>query len=367
MNILIFNWRDKRHEWAGGSEVYIDELASGWAKNNKVTLFCAQDRFSKLPYEEQINGVKVIRKGGRYSVYFWAFLHYLKSKKTVDIIVDVENGIPFFTPLYSRKKIICLVYHVHGRQFFYELAFPLSIIGYLLERFVFPLVYGNKLIIAISRTTKNELIKLGFDEKKISLVHPGVGKIKVSDYKKYKKPTILYLGRIKKYKRIDRLIEIFKEVAKENKKAQLIIAGWGSEAPFISDMVMRSSIRKQVKILGPVTEKEKAELYGKSWLFVNPSLHEGWGISVIEANMYSTPALAFKVPGLSDSIVNNKTGVLVDNEAEMAKKILELLNDTAKIRVLGKGAVKWSQKYTWKAGINKSLKILKSNYQSDRL
>ena len=335
--------------WAGGSELYIHELAKRWAKKHKVILFCAQDPDKSLKDEEIIDKVRVIRRGGRYSVYFFAVYYYFRYlKNQIDFVVDVENGIPFFTPLYVRKKKLSIVYHVHGKQFFYELLFPLSTIGFCLEKYIFPVLYRNIQVLAISKTTRRELIKIGFNKQNIHLVFPGLSNVrKGGRLIKYKKPTILYLGRIKRYKRVNLLVDVFQKVNKINPKVRLIIAGWGSEAPFISDFVMKNKLRKSIDILGPVSEREKAELYTKSWIFINPSLHEGWGISVIEANAYRTPAIGFRVPGLSDSIVNNKTGYLCLDEKDMVRKILYIIEND-KIRTeLSVNALAWSKKFDW--------------------
>lgn len=364
MNILIFNWRDTRHSWAGGSEIYIHELAKRWAaERNTVTLFCGQDLDRKLPEEEYVDGVRVVRRGGRYSVYLWAVVYYYKKlRKNVDVIIDVENGIPFFTPFFSRKKKVCLVYHVHGRQFFVEMPFPLSLVGYFIEKYLFVLFYGNLRIMAISESTKKELIKLGFRKKNISIVVPGVemNDANLSSIDKYRKPTILYLGRIKKYKRIDLLIKVFSQIEKSNQKARLIIAGWGSEAPFISDLVMKSSQRRKIKLLGPVSEFEKKKLLAKSWVFVNPSIHEGWGISVIETNLLKTPAVSFKVPGLSDSINDGVTGFLSDTESDLVENINKLLSNTSLRERMSRNARKWALQFTWSNSAKKGYKILRA-------
>jgi glycosyltransferase involved in cell wall biosynthesis len=365
MNILVFNWRDIRHSWAGGSEIYIHELVKRWVKNgNKVILFCAQDREGNLPEKEIIDNVTIYRKGGRYSVYLWAPIWYMtKFRKQSDVIVDVENGIPFFTPLFSRKKKICLVYHVHGKQFFYELSFPLSFIGYVLERYVFPFLYHNIPIMAISESTKRELTRIGFKASKITIVTPGIQKTSFRFQgllKKYKRPTILYLGRIKRYKRIDILISVLPEILKHHPEARLLIAGWGTEAPVISDLIMKSKHRKHIELIGPVSELEKKTLIHKSWVFVNPSLHEGWGISVIEANLFATPAVAFQVPGLSDAIKNKKSGFLCKDKKEFVEKLNLLLTDHKLRNTMSVNAREWAEKFSWDKAAQQSLSFLKS-------
>ncbi len=362
MNILILNWRDIKHSWAGGSEIYIHELAKRWVKKgNTVTLFCGQDVVDKLPESQVIDGVNIVRKGGKFSVYFWAFIYYFKYfRKNIDMILDVENGIPFFTTLYSRKKKTCLVYHVHGKQFFYELSFPINILGYILEKYVFPIFYRNTNIMAISKSTKYELQKLGFKSNMISIVEPGVnvnGSKKLF-INKYSKPTIVYLGRIKKYKRIEILISMMPEILKQVPSARLLIAGWGSEAPFIIDLAMKSKARKRIELVGPVSEYEKKILLSKSWLFVNPSLHEGWGISVIETNLLGTPAVSFNVPGLSDSIKNGYSGFLCADEKEMTDVVVKILKDNKLRQDLSNNSRKWAQQFDWDNAASLSLKTL---------
>jgi glycosyltransferase involved in cell wall biosynthesis len=365
MNILILNWRDIKNEWAGGGEVYIFELAKRWVKmGHKVNLFCGQGIYKKLPDEEKINGINVFRKGGKYSLYLWAVIFYFKKfRKNCDVIVDVQNGMPFFSTIYSRKPKVSVVYHIHDRQFFIEFPFPLSAIGYSIEKYLFPLFYFRTKIIAISKTTKDGLIKKGFSKKNINIVYCGISKklhLRSNSVGKFAQPTIIYLGRIKKYKRVDLLIRIMPEILKVVPSAHLLIAGWGTEASAVTDMSMRSITRRKVKIIGPVSETEKKDLLSRSWVFVNPSIGEGWGISVIEANLYGTPAISFNVAGLSESIQNNKTGFLVKSEKELAKKICLLLGDGKKREYLGKNAKKWADSFSWDKAAQQSITLLES-------
>lgn len=362
MNILIFNWRDIKNSWAGGSEIYVHEIAKRLVKKgNDVTLFCAEDPQKKLSSEEIIDGIKIVRKGGRFTVYFWAPIYYWKKlRKKTDIIIDAQNGIPFFTPLFSlRKKKFCLVFHVHGKQFFYEMPFPLNFIGFFIEKYLFSLIYRKQKIITISKTTKEELRKIGFKRKNIRLVYVGVDQPKDrNDIKKYSRPTIIYLGRIKRYKRVDLLVKIMPKILENIPNARLLIAGWGTEGGDVTDVVMRGTVRKHVDILGPVSDSEKKELLSRSWVFVNPSIHEGWSISVLEANLYGTPAVAFRVPGLSESIVDGKTGILCSPNDDIANCIVRLLLDRKKCDEYGKNAKKWSKEFNWDKSTEDFIKIL---------
>lgn len=360
MRILIFNWRDIKHSWAGGSEIYIFELAKRWAKDgNKVTLFCGQDVGGGLPSEEVIDGIHIYRKGGAYTIYFWAAWYYLiKLRKKCDVAVDIQNGIPFFSMLYCRRPKIAIVYHVHRMQWFFEIPFPLNFIGYIFERFFFPFFYSRIQIIAISKTTRTELLKIGLKRNNIHIVYSGITKKSNGISKKFSQPTIIYLGRIKKYKRVDMLIRIMPAILKKIPNARLIIAGWGTEAARVMDASMKSSIRKRIKILGPVSESEKKHFLSQSWVFVNASIGEGWGIAVIEANLYGTPTVAFNVNGLSESVQHGKTGFLAKNEKDFIDKICLILTDKKLRQTISRNSVEWAKKFNWDDASKKSLKIL---------
>lgn len=362
MKILIFNWRDPKHSWAGGGEIYIFEQAKRWVKmGHEVTVFCGNDKEKKLLSFEIVDGIKIYRKGGRYTVYIWAIWYYFQVlKEKIDIVIDVQNGIPFFTPFFSRLPKISYVYHIHGNQFFYELPKPLSYIGYGIEKFIFPVLYQKVPIIAISETTKQELVKIKFPKKDISIVYSGIdgakGLIKTS--KKFSHPTILYLGRIKKYKRVDLLVHIFPKILEQVPKARLVIAGWGTEASILVDLVMKSPLRKKITLVGPVSNTEKKLLLSKSWLFVNPSIGEGWSIAVIEANLHGTPAISFAVPGLTESIKHGKTGLLAKNEKDFINKICKILTNPTLREKLSKNAKIWAASFSWDRSAKESMAIL---------
>lgn len=364
MRILIFNWRDLKHSWAGGGEIYIFEQASRWVKmGHEVTVFCGEDIEKKLPSFEIIDGIKIYRKGSRYNLYLWSVWYYFtRLRGKADVVVDVVNGIPFFTPLFCRVPKISYVYHLHGNQFFYELPFPLSHFGFIIERFVFPLLYKHLPVIAISETTKKQLIDIGFNKKNISIVYCGVnGSNRTKNsIKKFSAPTILYLGRIKKYKRVNLLLNMFPKIVEKVPRTRLIIAGWGTEASHLADLIMMSPLRKKISLVGPVNDREKLFLLSKSWLFVNPSIGEGWSMAVIEANLYGTTAVSFNVSGLTESIQNGKTGLLANDQEDLIEKICMILKDNNLREKLSKNAKIWAGNFSWDRSAKKSLSIFMS-------
>lgn len=368
MRILLLNWRDTKNEWGGGAEIYVQELAKRWVRDgHEVTLFCGQNYLRNLPNEEVVDGIKIVRKGGRFTLYLWAaWLYLTRFRKECDIIVDAVNGVPFFTPLYSRKPLVSLAFHVHDVQFFIELPFPVSVIGFLIEKYLYPLLYWRFPVIAISNTTKWDTAQIGFPEENISVVYPGLNFLENGSPRiggKFSSPTILYLGKIKKYKRVNMLIKLMPTILTYVENARLLIAGWGSDGPYLTDEYMQHKemrLRKRIKIVGPVSEAEKKNLMAKSWVCVNPSLHEGWGIPVIEANFFGTPTVAFRVPGLSESIKHGKTGFLADSNEEFVEYVVKLLKDRKLRKKMASNAIFWAKKFRWDKSAKQFLSILSS-------
>lgn len=353
MKILIFNWRDITHPLAGGAEVYIHEIGKRLAKRHEVTLFCGE--YPGCEKKSVIDGIKIIRKGGRYGIYLWAPLIYLsKLRKKYDIIIDCENGIPFFTPLFVQEPKICVMHHVHKDVFNIEMPFYLAWIGKFLESSLMPLVYKNVEFIAVSPSTKKDLGNIGIDKEKIHIIFNGMNGRLAPDFNKKKENLIVYVGRIKKYKQLDHLVKAFRIVKDRIPDSELVIAGKGD---FSEIEELSKKLNLKLKLYNEITEDEKLDLLQKARIFVTTSMKEGWGLTVIEANRCGTPVIAYDVSGLRDSIRNNETGLLVKpgDIEEFAENIIKLLKDTYLNERLNKSAFLWSKEFDW----NKSTEELK--------
>ncbi|MCL4535914.1 MAG: glycosyltransferase [Bacteroidetes bacterium] len=363
LRILMFNWRDTRHVWAGGAEIYLHEIAKRLVgQGHEVTLFCGNDR--KNPRYETIDGVQIVRRGGFYTVYLWAFLYYLfKFRNNCDVIIDSENGIPFFTPAYAKQPVIGLVHHVHQEVFRQHLARPLAMLACLLEAKLMPLVYRNSKMITVSDSSRQDMRGLGFGQKEeIEIVHPGVEVGKYSPAPKTAYPSVLYLGRLKPYKSIDTLIRAMGEVVQQFPNAKLRIAGFGESRESLEALTSHLKLGHAVQFLGKVSEELKVKLLGESWVFVYPSSMEGWGIAAIEANASGTPVIAADVPGLRDSVRNPESGFLVPfgQEHAFAQQISQVLGDAELRQRLVQDCLDWAKRFTWEQSADKLLKILQA-------
>ncbi len=332
------------------AEVYIHELAKRWVKDgNQVTVFCGND--NKRDSNEYVNGVEIVRRGGTYTVYLFAVMYYfLKFRGKYDVIVDCENGIPFFTPFFTSKPVILLIHHVHQEVFRDFLSFPWKQIAAFLEAKAMPFVYRNKVVVTVSESSKKEILGLGFTkEEKIEVIYNGVDSTFLPNMPKALKPSFVYLGRLRKYKNIDVAIKAFALVVKDHAQAKLSIVGSGEHESILKNLVQELGIEQSVTFLGRVSEEEKAILLGQSWAMLQPSQVEGWGITVIEANAAGTPVIASRVNGLKDSVVDEKTGILipvkdVDQFAQAMNKIIE----SAPYRtMLSQNAYVWSKNFDW--------------------
>lgn len=354
--ILILNWRDVKHQWAGGAEKYMFEIAKRLVKHGKkVTVFCGND--GKQPRNEVIDGVQIIRRGGFYTVYFWAFVYYVfRLRHYTDIVIDCENGIPFLTPVYVKKPIILLIHHIHQEVFMKHLRFPASEIAALIESDVMPFFYKNQNLVTVSESSRTDMINLGLGtQDTIDVVNPGIDNDLFNRSPKTKNPSFLYVGRLKPYKKVDIAIKAFSQVVKQYPKAQLTIAGKGETLEDLTRLVKELNLVDHVTFKTNVSDKDKAKLYSESWVTLQPSIIEGWGITVIESNASGTPVIASNVKGLRDSVVQGETGILVTPEhiSHLAEAMTTLIKNKPLRDKLSLQAKKWSKQFDWEMSFEK--------------
>lgn len=350
LNILILSFKDIKQPGAGGAEVYIHEIAKRLAKKHNIFMFTSSS--PNLSDKDVIDGVNITRKGKSLFVYFYAFMYYmLYFRHDMDLIIDTHKGIPFFTPLYSRKPKILLVHHVHRHMWFDEFFFPIALFGYFLELYIMPLVYKGLSVITVSPSSLEELRKIGFSDKETFISYPAIQvRLKKTVKKTMKKtanPTMLYLGRLKEYKRIEYAIRALKRLLPEFPKLRLAIAGEGDYEKKLLSMVKKLNLIKHVDFLGLVSEEEKIGLMQKAWVFLMPSKVEGWGITVMEAGALGTPSVGTNVLGLRDSIVDSKTGFLSDSFGEFTSNIRRLLINPSMRTEMGKNSKNRASKFSW--------------------
>ena len=357
MNIYIFNWRDIQHPLSGGAELSLWEHAKYWKKKG-ATIFWFASSFEKAPPTDTIDGIHVIRKGSHFTVHYHAFRYFFRSKfKKTDIIIDSFHFLPFFTPLYIKHvRIFALINETARGIWFKNLSLPFSAVGYIAEPFFF-LPYRKIPFITASDSAMQDVCRMGIKKANVTIVHHGfTPPPKSSIRRKEKKPTVLYLSRMTKDKGIEDAIHAVAAAKNQVKDLQFWIGGSAEKdeyAEYLKGLIKKLGMQRYTKMLGFVSEKEKFVLFSKSWLLIHPSIKEGWGLNVIEANACGTPAIAYTVSGLVDSIDNGKTGLLVGKREyrNLAKAVVTITTDHMFREDLSKNAVKWSKSFSWeKAG-----------------
>ena len=352
MKILALNWNDLKNPYSGGAEVQLEELLVRLVDyGHEVTLFCSG--FKGCLDEEMINGYRVIRRGNRYNFNFIAPYHLRKlvRKNKYDVLVEDINKIPFYTPLFFDIKTLVMIPHLFASTVFHEVNFILASYVYFAEK---PLVtfYKGKPFSVVSESTADDMKSRGVPEKDITIIHNGVDR-KLYAYdatvKKYDRPSILYLGRIKKYKSIQHLIDAFALVKEKIPDATLTIVGDGDYAGVLKKQAASSKYASDIVFTGFIPAKEKVERLRKSHVAVLPSLKEGWGLTNIEANSVGTTVVAANTPGLKDSVRHNQTGLLYEygNINEMSEKLISILGDSELRGRLERGGLEWADKFSW--------------------
>ncbi|KPJ56637.1 hypothetical protein AMJ49_04435 [Parcubacteria bacterium DG_74_2] len=366
MKILWLNWKDRKNPLAGGAEIVTEELLKRLVKDShQVTLLTS--KFKGAKEKEIIDGYEIIRVGSKWTVYWQAYRYYKKHLAGwADLVIDEVNTIPFFAKYYVHPvKSILFIHQLCRQIWFYEMFFPLNIIGYLLEP-IYLWLLRDRQVITVSQSTKNDLVKHGFNEKKIDVISEGIEIEPIESLEKiskYNKPTILSLGAIRPMKRTEQIIKAFSIAKKEIKDLELLIAGdvndrYGRK---ILKMIDSAPYRNSIRCLGRVGQERKIELMQKSHLICATSVKEGWGLIVTEANSQGTPAIVYDVDGLRDSVKHNETGIICqkNNPKNLARNIIDLLNNQQKYQVLRKNAWQWSKEINFKKSVQEFERIIK--------
>jgi len=344
LRILWYNWRDIKNPEAGGAEVFCHQIIIRLLqKGHNITLFTSQ--FPNSPHSEIIDGLKVIRSGGRYSVYTKARKYFKRNKQHYDIFIDSINTIPFLSPkLVQEKTLLPIVYQRAAEIWFHEVPFPISHLFYYYLEKKWLSRYKENPTITISNSSQDDLKSIGF--KRTFIVPIGLGFEPLFEMAlKESNPTVIFLGRLKKYKLPNHALEAFTIIKEHISGAKLWVIG---EGPMLNDL--RTMYKSQdITFYGHTSEEQKYALLRRAHILLVPSIREGWGLVVTEANAMGTPAIAYDVHGLKDSVVDGETGILIKDRSEesLAHAAITLLSDKDLLRKYSENALAFSKRFTW--------------------
>jgi len=360
LKVLVFNWRCWLNPKMGGAEVFTREVLKRWAEvGHDVTLFAS--KFEGGDDEEIVEGVRIVRQGGKFSVYWKARNFYAEhfSKERYDVVVDEINTRPFLTPKFvgNGESIIALIHQLAREYWFYETSFPVSFLGYHFFEERWLKNYAKILTVTVSDSTKKDLVDLGFE--RVFVVGEGLNFKPLERLaEKEGHPVIVYAGRLKRAKRPDHAIKAFKIVKRNVPDVELWIIGDG----YFRDKLTRIAC-EGVRFFGSLSNEKRRGLIKKAWVLVNPSVREGFGLNVVEADALGVPCVAYDVAGLRDAVIDGETGLLVrsgDVEA-LAKEIVNvLMNENLRVR-LSQKALAYSKSFGWDKVADEFMKVVKSD------
>jgi glycosyltransferase involved in cell wall biosynthesis len=325
MKVLILNWRDPKNPMAGGAEKLNYQILKVFIDRGDEVIWYGKS-VEGLQSKENYKGIEIIRFGNIFThLLAWPFFIITKKFGNVDLVIDCIHGIGYFTPLFmprTKKKI--LIYEVAQNIWDEMFTFPISSLGKFLEKLMFRLIYFKSKFWTISKSTHDDLVKMGLKARNIKVIPMGFdapSKIKKSP--KFKEPTALFVGRLVEMKGIKDALN----AVSDSKKWNLRIIGRGTEGyeKELRAIVEKLDIQGRVNFLGFVSEEDKFEEMSKAWVLLVPSSREGWGMIVGEANYAGTQVIGYNSPGLKDSIpFYSKQNIVVNNYEEMAESLAKI-------------------------------------------
>lgn len=352
MRIAFLNWRDLTHPEGGGAELYAQTVCAGLAeRGHAVTLYCADH--GRAPRDERHDGYRIARRGHRLSVYAEALRQMRRDTRRegpFDAVVDTQNGIPFFTPLQTRSPSVVLVHHVHREQWPVVFGPATARAGWFVESQIAPRVNRGRRYVAVSEMTRNELVDLGVAGDRIRVIHNGTLPARFTGAARALDPTLLVLGRLVPHKRVEHAVDVVAALRDKYPTLRLRILGEGWWHAEIEAHARRAGVADRVDLLGFVDESTKALELDRAWLALAPSIKEGWGLSVVEAASHGVPTVAYHgAGGLSESIIDGVSGVLVPDKNGLVAAVDALLTDSQTRTALATQAREHSLRYTWDA------------------
>ncbi|MGC8480100.1 MAG: glycosyltransferase family 4 protein [Acidimicrobiales bacterium] len=371
LRILVLNWRDRTHPRSGGAENYVYQLAQHWIEDGAEVSWLTQRPRGGAKHEV-IEGIEYFRVGGRLTQYYRVPLKYLKSLRgKYDVIVDCENGIPFFSPFFARVPQVLIVHHVHQEIFRRHLPPGLKHFAMALEAKLMPFAYRKAQVVAVSNETRDDLLALGFSADSVSVIKNGVvlpTSQRIS-MPKSSVPSIVCMGRLVQQKSVDLLIKAAPILIEKLGDLRIDILGQGPERSKLERLAWSLGVASKVHFHGYVPSSYRDELLGRSWIAACPSAYEGWGLVCMEASAFGLPVVASDVPGLRESVRDGETGRLFPyGDAQvLANTIVELVNDASAREALGAAGRQWAGLHSWRTSAERFYELLCETAGSDRL
>lgn len=351
MKILLLCWRDSTHPQGGGSERYLERVGEYLAARGHEVVYRTAGH-TDAPRRSHRDGVRFSRSGGKYTVYPRAWVGILLGRLGIgtlgdlDVVVDTQNGIPFFARLVAGRPTVLLTHHRHKEQWPVA-GWAVSKLGWFLESQVAPRVYRGAPYVTVSESSRTDLVELGVRAEDITIIHNGVDPVpeSVPHLEGNAATHLVTLSRLVPHKQIEHAMDTLAQLPGDV-VLDVIGSGWWEDE--LREYALSHGVAGRVRFHGQVTEDYKHALLDRAVVHLMPSRKEGWGLAVMEAAQHGVPTVGYRTAGgLRDSVVDGETGLLAGSPAELTELTARLLSDAALTRRLGEAARRRARGFSW--------------------
>jgi len=375
-SVLLLCWRDTGHPQGGGSETYLQRIGAQLAEAGiEVTLRTA--RYVGAPRRDVVDGVQISRAGGRYTVYIWAGLAMVASRIGLgplrrakpDVVIDSQNGLPFLARLAFGRRVVVLVHHCHRDQWPVAGRF-LGRFGWFVESWLSPFLHRDNQYVTVSLPSVRDLTDLGVDANRVAVVRNGLDEAPPDTLTgpRSTTPRAVVLSRLVPHKQIEDALDAVAVLRTRISELHLDVIGGGWWQDRLVRRAEQLGIADAVTFHGHVDDVTKHAVVQRCWVHLLPSVKEGWGLAVIEAAQHGVPTIGYRCAGgLTDSVVDGVTGVLVDSHAELVDRFEQLLTDRVLRDELGAKAAARSREFSWPQSASAMRTVLESVHSGHRI
>lgn len=357
-------WRDTENPEGGGSELFVERVAEGMVRDGWDVTICSAD-YPGAKRDDVRAGVAYRRRGGRLTVYLRGLAYLLGPGRHADVVVDVQNGLPFFSPLVRRRSIVALVHHVHREQ--WHIVYPglFGHVGWWVESRLAPRLFRSRPYVTVSEATRRDLVALGVTAERIRVVHNGLDVPHPAHVQpRAAEPTLCVLGRLVPHKQVEHALAAAAAARRSvaNLRVEIVGDGWWRE--HLQAYAQQLGVDDIVTFHGHVTDAERDAVLDRSWVLLAPSVKEGWGIAIMEAAARGVPAIAYRsAGGVCESIVDGDTGWLVDDLDGLIKRTEDLLVDGRQRDRMGQVAAARAEGFHWPHTARRFAAVLETTLQ----
>jgi len=350
---------------------YVQEMVDNILKmdrENNYVIFLRRENFDELLIDDYKNVKKVVLDVRWYTLKEQLIFPFYIWRENLDLMHFPHFNVPFFVP----SKFVVTIHDLILTKFKTVRATTLSPFLYNLKDFFYKLIIKRALkksrkIITVSNFTKNDIIEqFGIKSEKIEVTYEGVANLakgrdslfvakldekEVLKHYNINNPFLLYVGNAYPHKNLDFLIESFLEMYKQDDKLRLVLVGkedyFYKKLKEVSDNLGSSFEEKPIIFAGYVPDDKLEILYQKAFLYVFPSLYEGFGLPPLEAMAKSCPVLSSNTSSMPEIL--GEAAIYFDprDKVDFISKAKLLIEDQVlRVKMIELG-LEQCKKYSW--------------------